>query len=165
VIVDGHHSRLDADFVDYVSDPSHIWKINFGIPHATSHWQVGDSAQQNGHFKMLLSRAKLQLLQFKIKNNLPVALLGSDIVPLVNRAWYKSFGNVVSNKKAITERGWGPLNNKLLLKGTSNKDINLEELPLELNLTDGQSGIVLSTVIQYNLEQVGCERIQANLEY
>ncbi len=38
-----------------------------------------------------------------------------DIIPLVNEAWKVSFARVGDNLKAISERGWGPLNRNLLL--------------------------------------------------
>jgi hypothetical protein len=37
-----------------------------------------------------------------------------DAVGLVHRAWLKSFAKVDSNKRAIADRGWNPLNYKLL---------------------------------------------------
>ena len=37
-----------------------------------------------------------------------------DIIPIVNYAWARSFNNFITNKKAIRDRGWGPLNKILL---------------------------------------------------
>jgi hypothetical protein len=34
----------------------------------------------------------------------------TDIVPLTNMAFPKSFGNVLNAKRAIQKRGWNPLN-------------------------------------------------------
>jgi hypothetical protein len=65
---------------------------------------------------MLLGVAKAELVQFKIRVNLPVALGGSNIIPLVNQAWDNLFANVVTNKKAIADRGWGPLNQNILVR-------------------------------------------------
>ena len=42
-------------------------------------------------------------------------LLPSDIMPIVNHAWKKSFGNLSNTRKAIYHRGWYPLNRNLLL--------------------------------------------------
>ena len=39
----------------------------------------------------------------------------TDIIPIVNIAWNKSFAKVASNKKAICKRGWLPFNQALLL--------------------------------------------------
>ena len=46
---------------------------------------------------------------------LPGKLERIDIVPLVARAWEKSFANRIGNVKAIAERGWGPALNRILL--------------------------------------------------
>ena len=35
-------------------------------------------------------------------------IVRSDIIPIVNYAWARSFNNVSTNKKAIRDRGWGP---------------------------------------------------------
>jgi hypothetical protein len=158
LVVDGHDSRWLPDFVDYITEPGTEWKLNFGIPHATSYWQVGDSAEQNGHFKMLLGCAKKELVSFKIKHNIPIALLGSDIIPCVNKAWSNSFANIRTNKKAIAERGWGPLNRNLLTHpeiiatGTGEGRENLSEtVPPRLNTTNGASGRLFGAVLQHNL--------------
>ena len=119
LIVDGHESRLNPIFVEYITNPDHIWHVNLGTPHATSYWQVGDSSEQNGLFKMLLTEAKKELVNFKIKHGMPIYLGSEDIVPLVNKAWGKSFGNIETSRKAIAARGWNPLNRNLLL----NKEI------------------------------------------
>ena len=37
-----------------------------------------------------------------------------DIIPIVRKAWEKSFGVVESNKKSLAERGWNMLNYALL---------------------------------------------------
>ena len=38
----------------------------------------------------------------------------SDILPSINIIWSKSFGRIRTNKKAISDRGWNPLNRRLL---------------------------------------------------
>ena len=42
------------------------------------------------------------------------SLLPTAIIPMVNYAWNHSFTRVTLNKKAIADRGWGPLNYNLL---------------------------------------------------
>ena len=58
-------------------------------------------------------------------------LLPTDIIPCINYAWDRSFAQVELNKKAIADRGWGPLNYNLLchhdLKATMTKS-ECEEL-------------------------------------
>ena len=85
-----------------------------GAPYGTSFWQVGDSAEQNGSFKMAMVRAKVKILQKKANCHLDFAVEKADIVLLVQHAWKESFAIKETNKKAIAERGWGPLNYVLL---------------------------------------------------
>lgn len=51
LLVDGHQSRLDPVFLEYINNAGHRWKVCLGVPYATTLWQVGDSSQQNGSFK------------------------------------------------------------------------------------------------------------------
>jgi hypothetical protein len=81
----------------------------------TSDWQVGDSTEQNGCFKMALTKFKRELLKRKESVDFEFAIQKDDVVPIVSRAWGESFARVQSNRKAIAERGWGPLNYNCLL--------------------------------------------------
>ena len=45
----------------------------------------------------------------------PPSYTNTNIVPLVNKAWNASFVRIDKNRKAISERGWGPCNQNLLL--------------------------------------------------
>ena len=51
LIVDGHQSRLDPCFVEYINSEGHKWKVYIGVPYGTSLWQVGDAAELNGNLK------------------------------------------------------------------------------------------------------------------
>ena len=42
-------------------------------------------------------------------------ITGTDIVPLMNKSWNSSFVSIDKNRKAISERGWGPCIRNLLL--------------------------------------------------
>jgi hypothetical protein len=64
LVVEGHDSRLSPSFIDYIAKPIHKWRVNLGIPYATSYWQVGDSSEQNGHFKCLLSVTKRNIAAY-----------------------------------------------------------------------------------------------------
>jgi hypothetical protein len=172
LLLDGHESRLSPVFVDYITDQNHIWHVNLGVPHATSYWQVGDASEQNGHFKGLLANAKKELVSFKIKHNIPIALNGEDIIPLINKAWKDSFANKVTNRKAIAARGWFPLNRNLLLHKEIKISENMtateqieqsENLPLLLNTTTGKSGDCFQKLLQHCLRHGGIERNQENL--
>ncbi len=76
---------------------------------------MGDSAEQNGCFKMALSKAKRWLVEKKENGGIIGTIEKSDIVGLVTYAWKNSFDRIACNRKAVAERGWGPLNYNLLL--------------------------------------------------
>ena len=114
IILDGHGSRFGLSYLRYTNDPAHIWRSCLGLPYGTAFWQLGDSTEQNELWKIALTKAKRELVRFKRANGFNIQLLLTDIIPLVNKAWKESFAKVNSNKKAILERGWGPLNRYLL---------------------------------------------------
>ena len=114
LVVDGHQSRLDPLFIKYINDPGHKWKICFGVPYATVLWQVGDASEQNGKFKIEWYLAKGHLMTFKFDLLLPRQLHATDIIPLLNKVFHKSYDDVASNLKAVADRGWYPANRKLL---------------------------------------------------
>ena len=58
----------------------------------------------------------MEVMKFKVDHNFfNTNLERTDIVPIVNYAWNRSFAKVESNKKAIAERGRNPLDRRLLL--------------------------------------------------
>jgi hypothetical protein len=186
LVVDGHDSRLSAVFVDYVTNPLHEWKVNLGIPYATSYWQVGECSKQNGQFKCLLTVAKKEIVAFKLKHNLPINLTGEDIVPLVNYAWDTTFANVRTNKKAIAVRGWNPLNRNLLLdkeictttnncekirninnNNNNNDNTDTDDLTFsiasQVNTSTGFAGGTFGKLIQHVLRNGGQEKSKQQL--
>ena len=92
-LFDAHDSRLQVPFLRYVNSADHLWKFCIGLPNGTHKWQVGDSKQQNGMCKVEWTREKSILVLFRIRNGLGCNLEKSDILPLVNICWSKSFGN------------------------------------------------------------------------
>ncbi|MFN9982628.1 MAG: hypothetical protein ACK53Y_22055, partial [bacterium] len=110
LLLDGHHSRMMRPFLEYINDPEHKWVACFGVPYATHVWQVADASSLNGCFKIELTKAKRKYLQHRSKPKFEP----TDIVPLVNMAFPKSFGNQENARKAIASRGWNPLNYKIL---------------------------------------------------
>jgi hypothetical protein len=54
LLLDGHQSGLELPFLKYIKDKAHLWKVCLGVPYGTHLWQVGDSSEQNGYFKMAL---------------------------------------------------------------------------------------------------------------
>ena len=62
LLLDGHGSRFELPFLEYTNDMAeegHKRCVCIGVPYGTSVWQVGDSAEQNGSFKMAMVRAKM----------------------------------------------------------------------------------------------------------
>jgi hypothetical protein len=110
LLLDGHNSRMMLPFLRYINDERHKWCCCIGVPYATHIWQVGDASALNGSFKMELYRAKREYLKYRTS----MKFEPTDIIPLLNKSWVKSFGNVESAKKAIAHRGWNPLNWNLL---------------------------------------------------
>ena len=69
LLLDGHDSRLESPFLEYINTPEDHWVVCLGVPYGTALWQVGDSKEQNGSFNMAFAKAKHDLLQYKIKKN------------------------------------------------------------------------------------------------
>jgi hypothetical protein len=116
LLLDGHQSRFEVDFLKYIADPQHPWSVCFGVPYGTHLWQVADSSEQNGTFKIFETEAKDRLLKYKLERRMASTFGPTDIIPILNFAWERSFVKVKSNKKAIAERGWFPCNRSLLLR-------------------------------------------------
>ena len=70
---------------------------------------------ENGSFNIALGKAKKELVDFRLQKSLPASLQSKDLIPLLNKAWSKSFGRVKQNKKGISDHGWNPLNFNLIL--------------------------------------------------
>jgi hypothetical protein len=101
LIVDGHQSCLAPVFVDYINNKKNTWKVCLGIPYATTLWQVGDASEQNGMVKLEWYHEKRELLTWKYSNNLPCVIRPEDVMPLINKIFYKSYNNLANNKKAV----------------------------------------------------------------
>jgi hypothetical protein len=123
---------------------------------------VGNSTEQNGCFKMALSKAKQKLVTAKNDNGLPFEINKTDVVKLVKEAWSDSFDRVETNQKAVLERGSGPkaLNYNVLChpeissskpegddNGEEKKGLMSALPPSELNLTDGLSGTLIEQIV------------------
>ncbi|CAJ1938512.1 unnamed protein product [Cylindrotheca closterium] len=64
-LFDGHDSRLQVPFLKYINSEDEfqnpLWIGCIRLPNGTAKWQVGDSVQQNGSFKMAMTREKKRL--------------------------------------------------------------------------------------------------------
>ena len=65
LLLDGHGSRFELPFMEYINQPETMWFVCIGVPYGTSYWQVGDSPEQNGCFKMKKTEAKEILVAWK----------------------------------------------------------------------------------------------------
>ena len=115
-LLDGHQSRFDLNFLQYINNPSTKWNVCLGVPYGTSLWQVGDSSEQNGTFKMSMANEKKKLFKSRISCfQQSMHLVRTDIMGLVMKTWPKAFANVENNQKAICDRGYSPFTMALLL--------------------------------------------------
>ena len=74
ILLDGHGSRFGHDFLSYMTDKKHPWTICIGVPYGTASWQVGDSTEQNGMYKLYSSKYKDKLMKHKLKQ-VPISCL------------------------------------------------------------------------------------------
>jgi hypothetical protein len=114
-LCDGHGSRLELPFLEYITDPVHRWNVSLGLPNGTGFWQVGDSQEQNGRGKKGVVLEKRRILKARTSLGENQKIETYEIIPMVNASYPKSFGNVEGNKNAISERGWKPMNRNILL--------------------------------------------------
>ena len=77
--------------------------------------QVGDLSEQNGSYKMDTYQYNEMLIKKRMEMNVKSLNINrSDIIPIINFAWSKSFANVENNVKAIRDQGWVPLTSTIL---------------------------------------------------
>ena len=110
-LLDSHNPRLSEPFVTCIRDTEHEWCVCFGVPYATNLWQVGDSAEQNGSYKMGITKYKDEIVKKKLTEKWTRPCFeDTDIVLAVDKAWNDSFACTHTNKLAISFRGWDPYN-------------------------------------------------------
>lgn len=126
LLLDGHGSRFGLPFLRYIHDKRHPWVVHLGVPYATHWWQVADSSQVNGSYKMAATEKKRKIYEWKHPRG--QTLNKTDIVPIVNYAFARSFGLVDRCKRAIASRGWNPLNYALLCNEDLKKIFEAKEM-------------------------------------
>jgi hypothetical protein len=100
LLLDGHGSRFKLEFrLQYLHSKETKWNVCIDLPYGTSYWQVGNSSEQNGCFKLALTRYKRELV---LRRNELVdaefAIYKGDITYIVSKAWANSFAWVATNK-------------------------------------------------------------------
>ncbi|KAI2506247.1 hypothetical protein MHU86_8182 [Fragilaria crotonensis] len=177
LLLDGHGSRFDLKFLRYINTNTTKWNACIGVPYGTSYWQVGDSTEQNGCFKMALTKHKRNLLRRKEECRSEFAIEKIDIVYLVHQAWLQSFARVESNKKAIADRGWNPLTYNCLLHpeilatkyqhnttGASNIEQSATSptslaITEKLNLSQGLAGSYIDAIVETRMRDDACNGV------
>ena len=114
LLIDAHGSRFDLNFLTYINNAETEWSVCIGVPYGTALWQVGDSSEQNGAYKIACSKFKRDLFKKKRERKMSPQIFPYEIMLVINYAWEKSFGRVKYNKRAICERGWFPYNRNIL---------------------------------------------------
>lgn len=176
LLLDGHGSRLELPFLQYINTPIHEWVVCIGVPYGTSYWQVGDSAEQNGSYKMALTKSKRNLVLKKQRSCMNNPRIDThEIMVVVNDAWNNSFARVEYNQKAIAARGWNPLTRNLLDhpeiaitketspdEGSNNQGHSTASVAATLNFSNGLAHTCISDIIQ-NIDLAAVrEHIRAN---
>ena len=119
LLVDRHMTRFSRIFLEYITNPNHLWKVSIGVLYGTSLWQVGNSYQQNSCFKIALATYKKKVMDRRLLTFCSeIELIPTDIIPMIHYAWLLSFADTAGNKRAILECGLNPLNKNLLLLDT-----------------------------------------------
>jgi hypothetical protein len=124
-----------------------------GVPYGTSVWQLGDSHEQNGTFKIESKKTKSDTFTGKIRAGLPATLDRSDITRIVNVGWQKYFAHFETDKKALAACGWRPLNHILLdhpeLQDTKDRVKSINEI-YEKQVRDG---VDITDLVTLNTEE------------
>ena len=58
VLLDGHGSRFELEFLTYITHEDHKWNVCIGVSYGTAIWQVADSSEQNGWFNINMNERK-----------------------------------------------------------------------------------------------------------
>lgn len=171
LLLDGHHSRMELAFLDYIHDKKHPWAVCIGVPYGTHIWQVADASECNGTFKMGVTRAKRVI--FDARPDGKKQFTPTDIIPIINKSFPGSYGNVEFAKKAIAKRGWFPatfalLNDPAIAKTrernnntTTNSSISEPDAPTHqldvpiLNMETGLAGKITDKLLANELKKDG----------
>jgi hypothetical protein len=168
---------MELPFLQYIHDNAHPWVVCIGIPYGTHLWQVADSSELNGVFKMGLTKI------YAAKPDIIKKWLVTDIIPIVNCAFPTSFGDVDKTQQAIIDRGWGPLNYALLehrdvletkpmppdtsssvsldqLESASSYAVttNSDECSVTINIAKGAAGRAIDAIVQSKVKSVGARK-------
>ena len=109
-----------------------------------------DASEQNGKFKIEWTKVKECMMVYKCINCLTCTIDPTNIIPLINRVFHKSFGAINSNLKALSDRGWNPPNRKLL----EHKELSDDSIaPVVDNIRTKEAAINSEQSICLNIHQ------------
>ena len=91
ILIDGHASHFGLPFFEDITDPLHPWYIVIGVLFATTIWQVGGSAEQNGTHNMSSVREKRRIVEEKEKIFLPPTIGPRDILEIISKGYQDGF--------------------------------------------------------------------------
>ena len=161
MLLDDHQSCFNLNFLCYIHEDYTCWNVCIGVPYGTAYWQVGDSSEQNGTFKMSLSAEKKQLFECRLdtfQQNLH--LIRTDILPLIRKSWLDGFGNVLNNCKAVAHCDWFPFNLILLLDPGLRATMTDDMVSWEI-----ESGLFPSYILDATKDMVYVEDDNGNLMF
>jgi hypothetical protein len=67
LLCDGQGSRFEEPFLEYTLESNMPWTCCIIVPYGTSMWQLGDSTEQNGTFKIESKKANAETVRCKIR--------------------------------------------------------------------------------------------------
>jgi hypothetical protein len=118
----------------------------------TSVWQVDDSTEQNGTFKIESKKVNAATVMSKIRAGLPPRLERTDILRIVNVAWQSSFARVATSGRAIAAKGWGPLNYIVLDHPELQETKDIVQSIGEIYARQGIEGVEITDLTSLNTE-------------
>ena len=74
-LFDARDSKPQVLFLKYINDDAHCWTFCIGLPNGTHKWQVGDSKEQNGSYKMEWTREKMLLVLWQTRMGMDAAFV------------------------------------------------------------------------------------------
>ena len=90
LLLDVHGTRFQFLFFRCINNIVHEWVVCIGVPYGTALWQLGDSSEQNGCYKMACASMKRNLMQEKQKLMMTdLSVCPQEIMIIVNHAWEK----------------------------------------------------------------------------
>ena len=98
-LLDGHGSRMENEFLEYINHPDHQWCVCLGVPYGTSLWQIGDSKKQNGSFKLASTEAKVELLKKKDEMSFQAVINPHDAMIIIRKLGVSHLVELIQTSK------------------------------------------------------------------